>query len=142
MPSLTPLHETYCIWDSTPPSQADLLEGLAQMLTTPLSDAIPDLIQVIQREILNNWFGMSEYRLKKLQKIRYIDKFHRFSYDSLLNSGHYLFAPLLRQAIEKFPKLHNKSPHVPRDRLFALHRSGHITPSAGQSDFEDRKSVV
>ena len=109
MPSLTPLHETYCIWDSTPPSQADLLEGLAQMLTTPLSDAIPDLIQVIQREILNNWFGMSEYRLKKLQKIRYIDKFHRFSYDSLLNSGHYLLAPLLRQAIEKFPKLHNKS---------------------------------
>ena len=101
MPSLTPLHETYCIWDSTPPSQADLLEGLAQMLTTPLSDAIPDLIQVIQREILNNWFGMSEYRLKKLQKIRYIDKFHRFSYDSLLNSGHYLLAPLLRQAINR-----------------------------------------
>ena len=29
MPSLTPLHETYCKWDSTPPSQADVLEGLA-----------------------------------------------------------------------------------------------------------------
>jgi len=66
MPSLTPLHETYCIWDSTPPSQADLLEGLAQMLTTPLSDAIPDLIQVIQREILNNWFGMSEYHPRRV----------------------------------------------------------------------------
>ena len=120
MPSLTPLHETYCIWDSTPPSQADLLEGLAQMLTTPLSDAIPDLIQVIQREILNNWFGMSEYRLKKLQKIRYIDKFHRFSYDSLLNSGHYLLAPLLRQAIEKFPKLHNKSLTASQHRIVGI----------------------
>lgn len=34
MPSLTPLHETYCKWDRTPPSQADVLEGLAQLFST------------------------------------------------------------------------------------------------------------
>ncbi len=31
MPSLTPLHETYCKSERTPPSQADVLEGLAQL---------------------------------------------------------------------------------------------------------------
>lgn len=64
MPSLTPLHETYCKWDRTPPSQADVLEGLAQLVTTRLGDAVQDLIQVIQREILISLFGMSEQRSK------------------------------------------------------------------------------
>ena len=42
MPSLTPLHETYCKWDRTPPSQADLLEGIAQLVTTRLGDVVHD----------------------------------------------------------------------------------------------------
>ena len=47
MPSLTPLHETYCKWDSTPPSQADVLEGLAQLVSTSLS-GVHELVQLIQ----------------------------------------------------------------------------------------------
>ena len=62
MPSLTPLHETYCRWDRTPPSQADVLEGLAQLVTTRLNDVMQELIQAIQREILISMFGMSEQR--------------------------------------------------------------------------------
>ena len=62
MPSLTPLHETYCKWDRTPPSQADVLEGLAQLVTTRLGDVVQDLIQEIQREILISLFGISEQR--------------------------------------------------------------------------------
>jgi pimeloyl-ACP methyl ester carboxylesterase len=108
MPSLTPLHETYCKWDSTPPSQADVLEGLAQLLTTRLGDVVQELIQVIQREILISLFGMSEQHSKKLQNIPSIKKLYQFSYDSLLNYGSYLLAPGLRQIIEKYPKLHDK----------------------------------
>ncbi len=47
MPSLTPLHETYCRWDRTPPSQADVLEGLAQLVTTRFNDVIQELIKSI-----------------------------------------------------------------------------------------------
>ncbi len=108
MPSLTPLHETYCKWDRTPPSQADVLEGLAQLVTTRLGDVVQDLIQAIQREILISLFGMSEQRSKKLQNIPYIDKLYQFVYDTLLNYGHYLLAPSLRQIIEKYPQLHEK----------------------------------
>ena len=108
MPSLTPLHETYCKWDRTPPSQADVLEGLAQLVTTRLGDVVQDLIQEIQREILISLFGMSEQRSKKIQNIPYIDKLYQFAYDTLLNYGHYLLAPSLRQIIEKYPKLHEK----------------------------------
>ena len=57
MPSLTPLHETYCKWDRTPPSQADLLEGLAQLLSTPLNNVVQDFMRTIQREIFSSIFG-------------------------------------------------------------------------------------
>lgn len=49
-------------------SQADVLEGLAQLVTTRLNDVMQELIQAIQREILISLFGMSEQRSKKLQK--------------------------------------------------------------------------
>ena len=60
MPSLTPLHETYCRWDRTPLSQADVLEGLAQLVTMRFSDVVQELIKSIQREILMSVFGLSE----------------------------------------------------------------------------------
>ena len=40
MPSLTPLHETYCKWDHSPPSQADVLEGFAQLVIEILADIV------------------------------------------------------------------------------------------------------
>ena len=64
MPSLTPLHETYCKWDRTPPSQADLLEGIAQLVTNRLGDVVHDLIQAIQREILISLFAVSYTHLR------------------------------------------------------------------------------
>ena len=56
MTSLTPLHETYCKWDRSPPSQADVLEGLAQLLSAPVSSVAQDLIRSIQREVLMSLF--------------------------------------------------------------------------------------
>ena len=108
MPSLTPLHETYCKWDRTPPSQADLLEGIAQLVTNRLGDVVHDLIQAIQREILISLFGMNETSSKKFLSTRSIEKIYQFSFNTLQNYGSYLLAPSLRHIIEKFPNLHRK----------------------------------
>jgi len=117
MPSLTPLHETYCKWDHTPPSQADVLEGISQLVSTPLNDAVRDIIQTVQGEIAVNVLGLSLYKMQQLQKKTYIQKFYRISFDSLQNYGHYFIAPGLRHIIAKFPKLHNK-PLTPKQHLF------------------------
>lgn len=108
MPSLTPLHETYCKWDRTPPSQADVLEGLAQLITTRLSSTMKDWIQSIQREMLISLFGMNEQRLKRFLTLPYVEKLSQFSLHALQNYSQYLLAPSLRHIIEKFPKLHDK----------------------------------
>ena len=108
MPSLTPLHETYCKWDRTPPSQADVLEGVAQLVTMRFSDVVHDLIQNIQRELLISIFGMSEQKSKSIHKIPYVKKLYQLTYESFFNYGNYLLAPILRGVIERFPKLHDK----------------------------------
>lgn len=114
MPSLTPLHETYCKWDSSPPSQADVLEGLAQLFSTPLSNVVQNLIQSLQREMLLSIFGMSKKKSQELQKKSYVKKFYQFSYDTLSNYGSYFLAPTLRKVIDQFPDLHDKplTPHM------------------------------
>ena len=66
MTSLTPLHETYCKWDRTPPTQADVLEGLAQLVTMRFNDVAQELIKTIQREILYSFFGLSERHSEKI----------------------------------------------------------------------------
>jgi pimeloyl-ACP methyl ester carboxylesterase len=109
MPSLTPLHETYCKWDRTPPSQADILEGLAQLVTTKLNDSIKDLMQSIQHEVLMSLFGLNEQHSRSFKNLPHIEKLHHFSTRVLSNYGQYLIAPSLRRIIERFPKLHNKS---------------------------------
>lgn len=108
MPSLTPLHETYSRWDRTPPSQADVLEGIAQLVSTPINGVVRELIQSIQREIAFNLFGLSLNRVQQLQKKSYIQNFYQLYFDSLQNYGNHFIAPGLRQIIEKFPKLHDK----------------------------------
>jgi pimeloyl-ACP methyl ester carboxylesterase len=107
MPSLTPLHETYCRWDRTPPSQADLLEGLAQLASTSLS-GIHELVQMIHRELLLNTLGMSEQQSRYFQALPRVEKIYQFSYRALQRYGHYFLAPGLRQVIEHFPGLHRK----------------------------------
>ncbi|MCF4241371.1 hypothetical protein L1W78_09390, partial [Acinetobacter baumannii] len=79
MPSLTPLHETYCKWDRTPPSQADVLEGLAQLFSTSLN-GVHELIQVINIEVLKNAFGISAQNAKNFQKRPSVQKAYQFSY--------------------------------------------------------------
>ncbi|MCO8045174.1 GPI inositol-deacylase [Acinetobacter bohemicus] len=108
MPSLTPLHETYCRWDRTPPSQADVLEGLAQLVTMRLNDVAQELIKTIQREILLSMFGLSDQNAKSLQNIPYIARLYQSSYDMIFHYGNTLIAPGLRQIIEHFPKLHHR----------------------------------
>ncbi len=108
MPSLTPLHETYCKWDRSPPSQADVLEGLAQLVSTPLSGMVQDFIQSIQREMLLSIFGLSKQKAKRFQSRPIVDKFYQFGYHALQNYGSHLLAPILRKTIERFPNLHDK----------------------------------
>lgn len=108
MPSLTPLHETYCKWDRSPPSQADVLEGLAQLVSTPLSHVVQNIIQSLHRELMLDIFGLSKKKSQEFQKKSYVKKFYQFSYHTLLSYGHYFLAPTLRKIIDQFPNLHDK----------------------------------
>lgn len=87
MPSLTPLHETYCKWDRSPPSQADVLEGLAQLMSTRLGSVVHELVQAIQREMLLSIFGVNKQVSKKFQKIPYVEKVYQFAFSSMENYG-------------------------------------------------------
>lgn len=107
MPSLTPLHETYCKWDKTPPSQADLLEGFAQLVSTSLS-GVHELIQIVQTEMLRNAFGLSAQKAKRIQKLPQVERLYAFSYSALQKYGRNFLAPGLRHIVEKFPNLHDK----------------------------------
>lgn len=106
MRSLTPLHETYCKWDRTPPSQADLLEGVAQVVSKPFNNVARELIQTIQHEVISSVFGISKNKSKKLKNNSNIQKFYQYSFDTIQNYGHQFVAPSLRHVITKFPKLH------------------------------------
>lgn len=96
MPSLTPLHETYCKWDRT--YQTDLLEGLAQLVTMRFSDVVHDLIPNIQRELLISILVWVNKDHKNFVKIPSIAKLYQFSYETF-NYGNYLLAPGLRSII-------------------------------------------
>lgn len=108
MPSLTPLHETYCRWDRRPPSQADVLEGLAQLTTTSLS-GVHEIVQYVHREMVLKAFGLSDEQSKKFQRGPRIQKLYQFSYQALQKYGDYFLAPSLRQIVETFPTLHEMS---------------------------------
>lgn len=75
MPSLTPLHETYCRIDDRPLSQADVLEGLAQLLSSRLGGAVHHVVFAIQRELLFNFLGINELQSQKLLYLPYVKKF-------------------------------------------------------------------
>ena len=108
MTSLTPLHETYCKWDRTPPTQADVLEGLAQLVTMRFNDVAQELIKTIQREILYSFFGLSERHSEKIQNLPAIVRLYQRSYDLLFHYGNTMVAPGLRRIITRFPRLHDK----------------------------------
>ncbi len=101
MPSLTPLHETYCKWDRTPPSQADVLEGLAQLVSTSLS-GVHELIQVVQTEVLRTTLGLSAQKAKQLQKHPQLQKFYQFSYVALQNMAVTFLRPIYVALLKNF----------------------------------------
>ncbi len=110
MPSLTPLHETYCrSGPYTSKSRPILLEGLAQLVSTRLNAVMSEVIQTIQREVLLSVFGMSEQRSQKFQKTATFQKLYKFAFHSLQQYGYHFVAPGLRQIIAQFPNLHDKA---------------------------------
>ena len=102
MPSLTPLHETYCRWDDTPPSQADLLEGFAQFLTTPKQN-LYGFMHNIQTELLSSVLGLSEERAQRLQRMCLINQFNHTVYEVMRQSGSRVIAPSLRKILQHNP---------------------------------------
>ena len=83
MPSLTPLHETYCKWDRSPPSQADVLEGIAQLVSTRLTGVVRELVQTIQREVLASVFGLNKKKSQEFQKHPHIKRVYQFGFGAL-----------------------------------------------------------
>ena len=108
MPSLTPLHETYCRWDDTPPSQADLLEGFAQLLTTPTQNFYR-LMHDIQTELLSSLLAIDEQRAQRLQRSCIIHQFNHLVYDLLKKYGSRFLAPCLRHILQHYPHMRDKA---------------------------------
>ncbi len=108
MPSLTPLHETYCRIDDRPLSQADVLEGLAQLLSSRLGGAVHHVVFAIQRELLFNFLGINELQSQKLLYLPYVKKIYQIASQTSQHSGQFLLAPGLRHLVDVFPKLHQK----------------------------------
>ncbi|AOA59712.1 PGAP1-like alpha/beta domain-containing protein [Acinetobacter larvae] len=108
MPSLTPLHESYCTLRNTPLSQADLLEGIAQLVSTPVSSVMRDVIEMLQRDVLLKVLGVSRSKTRKFQKMQKVQRFHRAGYVNLQRYGRYWVAPSLRRLINLFPDLQHK----------------------------------
>lgn len=107
MTSLTPLHETYCRLDSIPPSQADLIEGLAQLVTVDLL-GLNDFMQLLQREVLATVMDLPVKRSGRIMNTPWVQKLLRYGYQALQSSGRYVVAPALRQLNFRFPNLRNK----------------------------------
>ena len=107
MPSLTPLHETYCKWDRRPPSQADVLEGLAQLVSTSLL-GVHDIVQLIYTEVLKSTFGLNDKQSTHFLKKTKFEIIQKWSYGAIQKYGRYFLAPSLRKVVEQFPNLYDK----------------------------------
>lgn len=106
MPSLTPLHETYCKFDRSPPSQADFLEGLAQLATSGIT-GITDIVQTVHREILLKPFGLSREQTRIVWNKGISRRIYGVTQHIMRQYGKGL-AISLRELNSRFPVLHNK----------------------------------
>ena len=107
MPSLTPLHETYCRWDSTPPNQADVIEGLAQLVTTNLS-GVHDFVKLVHSEIILKTLGLSQAQTNDVLDQDIVKKLFQKGYEFAQGYGKHVLAPALRHLNFRFPKLREK----------------------------------
>ena len=108
MASLTPLQETYCRWDSTPPHQADVLEGLAQLVTVNLL-GIHDTMQMIHREVLLKTLGFTQEQSNRILEKPLVQTLFHHGYSFAQNYGTHILAPALRHINFRFPKLQEKT---------------------------------
>ena len=109
MPSLTPLHENYCKLHNAPLSQADLLEGLAQLFSGRIIEFTDQLFLILQREVMLSFFGVKPKRLEKLNHCSYIEKLQQLHSGVLQHYSQHLLAPGLRHVLNRFPTLHDRS---------------------------------
>lgn len=106
MPSLTPLHETYCKFDRSPPSQADFLEGLSQLATSSVS-GVAELVQEIHREIFLQYFPLTTKQANFIWDNGITKRVYRLSQRIIAQYGKGL-ALSLRGLNRYFPVLHEK----------------------------------
>lgn len=106
MPSLTPLHETYCKFDRSPPSQADFLEGLAQLATSGIT-GITELVQAIHREVLLKPLGLTREQSRVVWNKGISSRVYCVTKHIMRQYGKGL-AISLRGLNRRFPGLHHK----------------------------------
>jgi pimeloyl-ACP methyl ester carboxylesterase len=109
MRSLTPLHETYCKWDRTPPSQADVLEGFAQLVSTPLNNAMREFMRSLQHEVFSSILKINDKNSAKLKSNSNLQRAYQYTSESLQSYGSHYIAPNLRRIVTHFPKLHTQA---------------------------------
>jgi pimeloyl-ACP methyl ester carboxylesterase len=107
MPSLTPLHETYCRWDRTPLSQADLLEGLAQLMSIQLL-GLQERIQPRRLMLFLKTLGLNPQQIRTLMANPLLHNSLQQGLHLAERSGQYLIAPALRIINQHLPTLVHK----------------------------------
>lgn len=106
MPSLTPLHENYCKFDRSPPSQADFLEGMSQLATSSVS-GVAEVVQEIHREIFLQYFSLTTRQANLIWDNGLTKRVYSLSQRIMQQYGKGL-AISLRGLNRYFPVLHEK----------------------------------
>ncbi len=106
MPSLTPLHENYCRFDRSPPSQADFLEGLSQLATSSVS-GVAEVVQEIHRQIFLQVFSFTPKQANFIWDNGVTKRIYAASQQVMKQYGKGL-AVSLRGLNRYFPVLHEK----------------------------------
>ncbi|RYZ91975.1 MAG: hypothetical protein EOO68_23270, partial [Moraxellaceae bacterium] len=106
MPSLTPLHENYCKFDHSPPSQADFMEGLSQLATSSVT-GVAEIVQEIHRDIFLQYFSLTRRQANFIWENGITKRIYGITQQIMQQYGKGL-AISLRGLNRYFPVLHEK----------------------------------
>lgn len=106
MPSLTPLHENYCKFDHSPPSQADFMEGLSQLATSSVT-GVAEIVQEIHRDIFLQYFSLTRRQANFIWENGITKRIYGLTQQIMQQYGKGL-AISLRGLNRYFPVLHEK----------------------------------
>ena len=106
MPSLTPLHENYCKFDHSPPSQADFMEGLSQLATSSVT-GVAEIVQEIHRHIFLQYFSLTRRQANFIWENGITKRIYGLTQQIMQQYGKGL-AISLRGLNRYFPVLHEK----------------------------------